>query len=290
MPNFLVQAFQTLPFYGTWRLLLDLLDIGIITFIFYRLFLLIRGTRALQMLIGLAILAAATVISQVGELYTTSWLLQNFWTIWVLAIMILFQPELRRALAQVGQSSLFNWFYPVEKTPVLDEVVKATLSLAAKKIGALIVFERDTPLEDFMEGGISINGEVSQELLNSIFLPYSPLHDGAVVISEKRIAWASCYLPLTLNPQLSKTLGTRHRAAVGLTEETDAIAIVVSEETGTVSLAAQGALIRHLEATSLKKALTQLFEPQKEQKNYESVPAANGGNISPSRTIMEQKN
>ncbi|OGW14270.1 MAG: TIGR00159 family protein [Nitrospinae bacterium RIFCSPLOWO2_12_FULL_45_22] len=268
MLNFLLQVFQTPPFYGTWRFLLDLLDIGIITFIFYRLFLLIRGTRALQMLIGLAILAAATVISQVVELHTTSWLLQNFWTIWVLAIIILFQPELRRALAQVGRSSLFNWFYPVEKTPVLDEVVKATLSLAAKKIGALIVFERDTPLEDFMEGGIAVDGEVSQELLTSIFLPYSPLHDGAVVISGKRIAWASCYLPLTLNPQLSNTLGTRHRAAVGLTEETDAIAIVVSEETGDISLAAQGTLTKHVEPLGLKIALTQLFESRREQNRY----------------------
>lgn len=268
MLNLLFQVFQTPPLYSTWRFLLNLLDIGIITFIFYRLFLLIRGTRALQMLIGLAILAVASTISQLGELHTTSWLLQNFWTIWVLAIIILFQPELRRALAHVGRNPIFNWLYPVERTPVLDEVVEATLTLSAKKIGALIVFERDTPLKDFIEGGTAINGEVSQELITSIFLPYSPLHDGAVVISEKRIAWASCYLHLTLNPQLSKTLGTRHRAAVGLTEETDAIAIVVSEETGNISLAAQGNLTRHLDPSRLKATLTQLFESRGEQKSY----------------------
>jgi diadenylate cyclase len=273
MLNFFLQLFQTPPVYGTWRFLLDLLDIGIITFIFYRLFLLIRGTRALQMLIGLAILAAASVLSQLAQLHTTTWLLENFWTIWVLAIIILFQPELRRALAQVGQSSIFNWLYPVEKTPVLEEVVKATLSLSAKKIGALIVFEKETPLKDFIQGGIPINGEVSQELLTSIFLPYSPLHDGAVIISGKRIILASCYLPLTLNPQLSKTLGTRHRAAVGLTEETDAVVIVVSEETGNISLAAEGNLIRNLDASNLKPGLTRLFEIQKEPRNHKERQA-----------------
>jgi len=272
MFKFLFQLFQTPPIYGTWRILLDLLDIGIITFIFYRLFLLIRGTRALQMLIGLAILAAASVLAQLAQLHTTNWLLENFWTIWVLAIIILFQPELRRALAQVGQSSLFNWLYPVEEIPVLEEVVKASLSLSAKKIGALIVFEKETPLKDFIQGGVPINGEVSQELLTSIFLPYSPLHDGAVLIAGKKITLASCYLPLTLNPQLSKTLGTRHRAAVGLTEETDAVVIVISEETGNISIAADGRLTKNIDPANLKPILTDLFKLQKEQRVVEELP------------------
>ena len=256
--------FEHFPWTKPGRFLLDVLDILILAYVFYRLFLLIRGTRALQMVVGLLILAIASLISRVGELHATHWILQNLWTIWVLAIIILFQPELRQALARVGQSSfLGGQQHTIEHPHVLDEVVKACVSWADKKVGALIVLRRDTPLQEYIEGGVSIGGQVSQELLCSIFIPLSPLHDGAVIIEDSQLTLASCYLPLTANPNLSRTLGTRHRAAVGLTEETDAVVVVVSEETGYISLAIGGRLTRNLTPTDLKQMLFKIFAPKK---------------------------
>ena len=246
------------------RLLFDTLDIIILTYVFYRLLLLIRGTRALQMVVGLLILAIASLISRIGELHATNWILGNLWTIWVLAIVILFQPELRQALAKVGQSSLLSGQqHSLENPHVLDEIVKACVSLAERNVGALIVLRRNTPLQGYMESGISIGGQVSQELLSSIFSPLSPLHDGATIIEDNQLTFASCYLPLTANPDLSRTLGTRHRAAVGLTEETDAVVAVVSEETGHISLAIGGRLTKNLTPADLKQMLFKIFAPKK---------------------------
>lgn len=258
---------QTLRSFTGWTILTDMLDIAIVTFIFYRLFYIIKGTRAVQMLVGLALLLGASVLSQYAELQSLNWLLKNFWTIWVLVIIVLFQPELRRALAQVGESSLLNPLYKLEETKLLDEVVKAASTLSGKKIGALIVFERETPLKGYVEGGIEIGARITKELLNTIFLPYSPLHDGAAILIDNRISSAGSLLPLSLNPNLSKSLGTRHRAAVGLTEETDAVVVVVSEETGGISLAVSGKLTTGLDAISLRKALGKLFVPGKKTKS-----------------------
>ena len=246
------------------RFVLDVVDILILAYVFYRLFLLIRGTRALQMVVGLLILAIVSLVSRVGELHATNWILQNLWTIWVLAIVILFQPELRQALAKVGQSSFLSGQQrSLEHPHVLDEVVKTCGYLAEKKIGALIALRRDTPLQGYIEGGVPIGGQISQELLSSIFLPPSPLHDGAVIIEDNQLILASCYLPLTTNPNLSRTLGTRHRASVGLTEETDAVVVVVSGETGHVSLAIGGRLTRHMAPNDLKQMLFKIFAPKK---------------------------
>lgn len=263
----MADVLQTLKSLTGWTVLTDILDIAVVGFIFYRLFIIIKGTRAVQMLIGLAILLLVSVFSQYAELQTLNWLLKNFWTIWVLAIIVLFQPELRRALAQVGQSSLLNPLYKLEETKLLDEVVKAATTLSGKKIGALMVFERETPLKGYIEGGVELGARISKELLNTIFLPYSPLHDGAAVLIDNRLSLAGCFLPLSLNPNLSKSLGTRHRAAVGLTEETDAVVIVVSEETGGISLAVNGELTTGLDAISLRKALGKLFVPGKKPKS-----------------------
>ncbi|MFH0924341.1 MAG: diadenylate cyclase CdaA [bacterium] len=241
----------------------DVLDILIVAAIFYRFFLVIKGTRALQMLTGLVIMFFAWKLSERLGLNTLNWIFQNFWAIWVLIIIILFQPELRRLLAHVGQQNFIEAFYKTEKSLAIDIIVRSAISLANKKIGALIVIERESNLNNYIEAGIEIDAILSRELLTNIFMPKSPLHDGAVIIKNGRIAIASCFLPLSLNPNISNSLGTRHRAALGLTEETDAVTIVVSEETGTISLALLGKLTKDLDSITLRKVLQKTLELKK---------------------------
>ena len=240
----------------------DILDILLVAFILYRVFLLIKGTRAVQMLIGLGVLLFASLLSQWWELYAVDWLIQSFWSQIVLAIIILFQPELRRALALMGETPFFATLTPMESSRSLEEIVRATVSLANKKIGALIAIERETDLRNYIEMGTELNARITKELLTTVFLPFSPIHDGAVIIRGNRVSAAGCFLPLTLS-QVPKTLGTRHRAAIGLTEETDAVVIVVSEETGTVSLAVAGKLQRDLDIAGLRNELTRLLLPHR---------------------------
>jgi len=241
----------------------DVLDIGVVAFILYRLFLLIKGTRAVQMLIGLGLLLLALVFSRWADLYTINWLVQNLMSQVVLVILVLFQPELRRALAQMGENPLLSSLSPIESPKFMDEAVKAAVSLANRRIGALIVLERETDLKNIVEMGTELGAKVSRELLLSIFHPSSPIHDGAVIIQGGRIAAAGCFLPLTISSQVNKSLGTRHRAAIGLTEETDAVVIVVSEETGTISVVLGGRLTRDLDAVSLRRVLTRVFVTKK---------------------------
>jgi len=241
----------------------DAVDILLVAYILYRLFLLIKGTRAVQMLLGLGILLIALFFSRHADLHTINWLVQNFMAQVVLVILVLFQPELRRALAHMGENPLFSTLSPVESSKFLDEIVKASVSLANRRIGALLVLERETDLKDIVEMGTELDSKVSREIILSVFHPTSPVHDGAIIISRGRIASAGCFLPLSISAQLSKNLGTRHRAAVGLTEETDAVVIVVSEETGTVSVVLGGKLTRDLDAVSLKRVLTRLFTSKK---------------------------
>src|SRR5207237_705897 len=177
------------------------------------------------------------------ELYSTQWILDNFWSFWVIALVVLFQPEPRRALARVGEGRLVSTLLGAsraERAHVIDEIVDAVESLTARRIGALVVMERSAGLRQYAELGVAVDGLVSADLLVSVFLPYSPLHDGAVFVQGTRIAAAGCFLPLSRNLEVGRALGTRHRAALGITEETDAVAIVVSEETGRVSLAVEG--------------------------------------------------
>ncbi len=241
---------------------IDALDILIVAFAIYQTILALRGTRAFQMLLGLAFLYIASRISQRIGLVTANWILSNLLSVWFLLIIILFQPELRRALASMGRrGTLLRAFSRYQEAHMIDEVVRAVASLAAKKIGAIIVVERDSRLSDTVDSGTPVDALVSRRLLESIFYPYSPLHDGAVIISRDRIVAAACFLPLSISPELPRDLGTRHRAAVGVTEESDAIAIVVSEETGAISLVTGGEIVRNLDGAALRQRLSSLLGP-----------------------------
>jgi uncharacterized protein (TIGR00159 family) len=241
---------------------IDALDLLIVTFAIYQIILALRGTRAFQMLLGLALLYLASRVSLRIGLLTVNWALSNLLAVWFLLIIILFQPELRRALASVGRrGSLLRAFSRYQEAHMIDEVVRAVTSLAAKKIGAIIVLERDSRLSDSIDSGTVVDAFVSRRLLESIFYPYSPLHDGAVIVSRDRIVAAACFLPLSINPELPGDLGTRHRAAVGVTEEGDAVAIVVSEETGMISLVMGGEIARNLDAAALRQRLSELLGP-----------------------------
>jgi diadenylate cyclase len=237
----------------------DAVDITLIAVVVYWIILRIRGTRAVQMLIGLVILFATYLLSQIFELYTLNWVLDNFLTSILLVIVVLFQNDIRRALTEVGRGPFFGLKTRATYGLMLEELTRATSRLADRRIGALIVLEREVGLNDYMEAGTTIDAAVSKELIESIFLPTAPMHDGALVVRGGRIAAAGCILPLTTNPNVTKALGTRHRAAIGITEETDAVVVVVSEEEGTASLVRGGHITRNLDAAALRVALQQLF-------------------------------
>lgn len=242
----------------------DTVDIALVYYMFYRLLLILKGTRAFQMLIGIGILVLVLVASRALEFYTLDWLIHSFWAQIVLALVILFQPEIRRTLAQVGERSFFKSLSRVEGSKFIEETVKAAVSMANKRIGALIVLERETDLSTIVEMGTELDAKVTKELLLSIFLPYSPIHDGAAIIRNGRIVAAGCFLPLTLSSNLSKSFGTRHRAAAGLTEESDAVVVVVSEETGEISLVSGGAIQQNADAAALRKTLSDIFLKKKD--------------------------
>jgi len=236
----------------------DLVDIALVAFGVYWLLLLIRGTRAVQILVGLMILAGASLASRAFELGTLQWILDNFLSSAVLIIIVLFQADIRRALARVGRG-VFPAISRSEESQILEEVVKAAQALAKRRVGALILLERETRLNDLMELGPAVDAGVTKDLLISIFLPPSPLHDGAVVIQDGRLAYAGCVLPLTLRENLPEGLGTRHRAAVGITEESDAVVVVVSEETSTISVVFGGELVRDLDGPRLREVLREIL-------------------------------
>ena len=251
-------------FFRGFNWLRDVIDILIVWYLIYRMILLVRGTRAAQMLIGLAVVVGAFIISQRLELITLSWILDNLLSSIVLIIIVIFQHDIRRALSQFGRNPFWGRKAGSLEASLVEELVKAGVSLANKRIGALMVLGRKTGLNDYLESGVQIDAQVVKELIISIFLPYSPIHDGAVIIQEGRIVAAGCFLPLTVNPNVSKEMGTRHRAAIGMSEETDALVIVVSEETGRISLAIEGAIITNLDGPSLREKLYQEFvNPQK---------------------------
>ncbi len=244
----------------------DVIDILIVAWIIYRVILLVKGTRAAQMLIGLGFIILVYFFSQKLGFFTLRWILSYFLAPIVLIIIILFQNDIRRALTQVGRTSFFSYPGFLGEAPILEEVVRASVSLANRKIGALIVWERRTGLDDYIEGGTIIDAKVTREILTSIFHPTSPLHDGAVIVQKGRITTAGCFLPLTINPDHSKELGTRHRAALGLTEDTDAVVIIISEEQGTISLAIGGKLTRELDGPTLRQTLQGLLGPKKRER------------------------
>ncbi len=246
----------------------DIIDIIIVALVFYKLFMLIRETRAEQLTKGIFALFVFTKLSEVLQLYTINWLLKQVMTVGTLAILIVFQPELRRGLEYIGRSRFLTKSFVEVKDETLarvtDELVEACASLSRQKIGALIVLERKTGLNEVVETGTTINGQVSSDLLINIFIPNTPLHDGAVIIKEDTIKAASCFLPLTDNTSLSKSLGTRHRAALGITEKSDALVLVVSEETGAISVAENGKIARYLDTQTLRKILMGMYESKKD--------------------------
>jgi diadenylate cyclase len=244
----------------------DILDIFIVTVIIYRGLLIIKGTRAAQMLVGLGVLFLALVSSQYFGFYTIDWIIQTLWAQIVLAIIILFQPEIRRTLAQMGEARFLPSFASAEELRSLEEIVKASIAIASKKIGALIVIEKEVNLKDFIEIGTQLDSKVSRELLLSIFHPTSPIHDGAVIIRGNRLVAAGCFLPLTLRRDISKAYGTRHRAGIGLTEETDAFVIIISEETGSITTAVGNRIEKNVDMGSLRDFLTENFITSKGKK------------------------
>jgi len=248
---------------SNFRWFLDLLDILLVAFIIYRIILLIKGTRAVQMLVGLAVLLIVYVASQIGGLYTLNWILDNFLSSIILVIVVLFQHDIRRALIHVGRNPFFADLSFREETKVIDEICKGCDALLQKHLGALIVIERETGINDFLEVGVELDAKPSSALIQSIFQHVSPIHDGAVIIQRGRLTRAGCFLPLTQNPDISPRYGTRHRAALGLTELVDAVVIVVSEETGRVSVVVGGKITRELEVATLKKVLNRLLEPRR---------------------------
>lgn len=235
----------------------DIIDILIIAYLTYKLYELMKETRAEQLVKGIFIIFIALRISEILNLRTFHWILSNTMTVGLMAIIVVFQPELRRILEQLGRTNIISRTNSISKeSDTINEVVQASLSLSRQKIGALIVFERKTGINEIIQTGTNLNADVSRELLINIFIPNTPLHDGAVVIRRNYIKAAACFLPLTENKNLNKELGTRHRAALGITEKSDSLSLVVSEETGNISIAINGKLYRDLNEERLRNMLS----------------------------------
>ncbi len=247
-----VEFWESLSRELSWN---DVVDILLVSFLFYKLFQLVRGGRAFQMVVGTLLLVLLFFASRWADLTAVNWLLRNTLAYIGFAVIVLYQQELRRGLANLGRAPLFRFLNPTSSKGTLDEVAFSLLTLAERRVGAILVLERDIGLRSYVEAGVMLDAVVTYDLLLSIFNPKSPLHDGAVVIQGDRAAAAACFLPISINPQLGKELGTRHRAAIGISEDTDAIAIVVSEETGLVSFMEDGAVISGLDAKQLRSKL-----------------------------------
>lgn len=238
----------------------DLLDIAIVAIVVYEALKLIRGTRAVQMALGSFLIIVVFSLSGLFPLQTVNWLIRNMLVYVAFAAIVIFQSDIRRALAHLGRAPFFRYFTTsANAEEAIAEIVVATQMLAAQRVGAIVIVEREIGLRNYIESGIPLDAKLTYDLLVTIFQPGSPLHDGAVIVQEDRVAAAACFLPLTVNPALGREMGTRHRAAIGLSEESDAVAIVVSEETGQISLALEGQIDRRLEPDQLKVRLQALL-------------------------------
>ena len=238
-----------MPFadFELWKYLASIVDIVLVWYVIYKLINVIRGTKAVQLLKGILVILLVRVVSEFLGFQTLSWMMEQAITYGFLAIIIIFQPELRRALEQLGRGKFFSRSSnPDDEDPekTVEAIIKATDYMAKRRIGALISIERETGMGDYIETGIQLNSNISSELLINIFIPNTPLHDGAVIIQKNNVAAAACYLPLSESPFISKELGTRHRAALGISEVTDSVTVIVSEETGHISLTKNGELHR----------------------------------------------
>ena len=260
MLNFLANLPQRMPAMTWW----DVLDIAIVSVAIYEILKAIRGTRAVQMAVGLSVLVLVSYLSRWGHLETIDWLIRNSLGYIVFAIIVLFQADIRRALAHLGRAPFFRYFLTTEGAEeTIEELAVAATQLSTQRIGAIIVIERQIGLRNYIEAGLPLDALLTYDLVVSIFQPKSPLHDGAAIVQNDRVAAAACFLPLTINPRLAKELGSRHRAAIGLTEENDSVAIVVSEETGNISIALDGQLEGPFNVATLKARLTALITRRK---------------------------
>lgn len=242
----------------------NLVDIAVVYYIVYRVILLLKGTRAMQVIWGVFILAVITAVAKYLHLEATVWLMQQFWLAGMFLLIVVFQPEIRFALANIGSNPLGRMMVSQEYR-FIGEMMEAVRTASAEKTGMLIVLEQDMALRDIVETGVRLNGEVSKELLLTVFHENTLLHDGAAVIANNRLVAASCILPLTEQQELSKILGMRHRAALGLSEVADAIIVIVSEETGTLSVARNGKLQQHVDPKDLEAMLYQLYRSKAER-------------------------
>ena len=252
----------------TWN---AVIDVFIVAVFIYQILLLIRGTRAVQMALGVGFFVLFYYMSRWLQLETVQWILTNILPYFVFGIIVLFAAEIRRALANIGKNPLIRRFSSSPLIETYDDIVLAANTLASQRIGGLIVIERDIGLKNYIESGVAIDAALSYDLLVTIFSPAAPLHDGAVIIQKDRITAAACFLPLTVNPKLSKELGTRHRAAIGVTEESDAVVVVISEETGIISIVAGGKIERNLDGDSLRKHLELIFQGKNKQEKIPSL-------------------
>lgn len=252
------------------KFVLLIIDILIVAYLLIKLIKMLKGTRAMQLLKGIALLLIITALSEFLSLNILHYMLSSIMTYGVLLIIVVFQPELRKALEQVGNTDIKKIldFEDEEEPSCVEDVIKAAQEMASKNIGALIAFERDMTLEDYVRTGVSMESKVSKELLINIFIPDTPLHDGAVIIKDNKIKAASCILPLTDKESIDRIFGTRHRAAIGLTENSDAVVVVVSEETGAISLAIGGKIIRDISEEQLRKELLKRVVKPKKSVNY----------------------
>ena len=244
----------------------DIIDIILVSFLIYRILIFVKGTRSAQIIMGIFSIFIIYQLSNIIGLLTLNWILSNFLSSIIIIIVIIFQNDIRIALSNFGKGLFLKGEIQFTTTEAIDEVVKSCVTLSFKRIGALIIFPRITGLKNLIEFGQELDAIVSKELIESIFNNKSPLHDGAIIIRNNRITHAGCFLPLTTNPDISKQLGTRHRAAIGITEETDVVSLIVSEETGNISVGLHGRLTRNLDADSLRKVLTNLLIGSKDIK------------------------
>ena len=251
-----------------WRHVLDLVDIGLVAFFLYRMFLLIRGTQAVQLMFGVLLLALIGLLANLLDLRLLSWIFRNAAPAILIGIIVLFQPEIRRALDQFGRIGFIGRplaHYNLQIfNRMIDEVIRATTKLTQRFTGALIVFEKETGLENYANTGIRINGELTAEFLEAIFFPNSPLHDGAVIVRGNQILAAGCVLPLAEEGSVRERMGTRHRAGLGLSMQTDAVVLILSEELGQIAVAHEGKLLRNLDPDRLRQVLTSLLQPRPE--------------------------
>ncbi len=239
---------------------IDIVDVIVVAFLLYQFFKFVKGTKATPILVGLALFFAISFVSRWLDLKALSFIMSSILAVWVVAFVIVFQPEIRNALARIGRQRSIKFFLKVEESPVIDEIADAVERMSEDKIGALILIQKDIGLKDIIDTGVSIDATVNSSLLRTIFFPDTPLHDGACVIQGETLVAAGCVLPLSDNPSLSGKYGLRHRAALGISEQSDAVCIVVSEETGKISFAYKGKLVTRVDVEILHRSLESILK------------------------------